>query len=254
MMPEIPPGVHRPRVAPPRGPWLGLVPALLVPALLVGGCSSRSASKPSFTLPAAVSSGTPTTEPAAVVVPDDSGVPGVVAYDTKGWPASSGAPDAGSLPHTHLPGPIVYSVTPPAGGDHNPVWMNCGVYPSPVPPERAVHNLEHGAIWITYRPDLPAADVSALRSLVAAQKDVVITIQGQSIDTKQRYIDLTPFPGLPAPIVLSAWAHQLSVQTTTDGRLQRFIDAFRVNPKYTPEYGASCDDQPPATGGRPLSS
>jgi hypothetical protein len=189
-----------------------------------------------------------------VAVPDDSGIPGVVAYDTKGWPASTGSADAGSLPHTHLPGPIVYSVTPPVGGDHNPVWMNCGIYPKPVPAERAVHTLEHGAIWITYRPDVPATDVTALRSLVQAQKNVVITIRGTSIDTKQRYMDLTPFPGLPAPIVLSAWGHQLTVQAATDTRLQRFIDAFRVNQNRTPEYGASCDDQQPDIGGRPLSS
>jgi hypothetical protein len=134
------------------------------------------------------------------------------------------------------------------------VWMNCGVYPQPVPAERAVHNLEHGAIWIAYRPDLPAAGVTALRSLVQAQKTVVIAIQGTSVDTKQRYMDLTPVPGLPAPIVLTAWAHQLTVQTPTDTRLQRFIDAFRVNQNRTPEYGASCDDQPSAIGGRPLSS
>jgi len=226
---------------------------LLLPAILASACGSGSGSTPTYSQPAAVAPGTPTVEPPAVVVPDDSGVPGVVAYDTKGWPTSSGPPDAGSLPHTHLPGPITYSVTPPIGGDHNPVWMNCGVYPQPVPPERAVHNLEHGAIWITYRPDLPAADVTALRSFVRGQKTVAITIQGTTVDTKQQYLDLTPFPGLPAPVVVSAWAHQLSLQTATDARLQQFIDAFRVNPKYTPEYGASCDDQPAATGGRPLS-
>jgi len=84
-----------------------------------------------------------------------------------------------------------------------------------------------------------------------------------SVDTRERVTAAEccgsrarhPSPAeVTAPIVLSAWAHQLTVQTTTDGRLQPFIDAFRVNPQYTPEYGASCDDQPPATGGRPLCS
>src|SRR5438445_9799078 len=122
-----------------------LLPVIAAVALLAGGC--RSGSPPGgSSLPAPVPSGAATVEKPATVVPDDSGIPGVVAYDTKGWPANSGPPDAGALPHDHAPGPVTYSVTPPVGGDHNGTWMNCGAYPRPVPAERAVHNLEHGAV------------------------------------------------------------------------------------------------------------
>src|SRR5438093_3047791 len=109
-------------------------------------------------LPAPVDPAPTTVERPATVVPDDSGIPGVVAYDSQGWPAGRGTPGPDSLPHNHARGPVAYSVTPPIGGDHSARWMNCGVYSQPVPSERAVHNLEHGAVWITYRPDLPAAD------------------------------------------------------------------------------------------------
>jgi len=68
-----------------------------------------------------------------------------------------------------FPGPVTYSVSPPVGGDHNAVWMNCGIYSQPVPTERAVHNLEHGAVWITYQPSLPPSQVSALRAFVERQ-------------------------------------------------------------------------------------
>ena len=32
----------------------------------------------------------------------------------------------------------------PAGGPHDPAWLECGVYDEPVRDENAVHDLEHG--------------------------------------------------------------------------------------------------------------
>jgi len=61
----------------------------------------------------------------------------------------------------HVTTPVQYPQTPPAAGDHSPVWLNCGVYPEPVPDEQAVHSLEHGAVWVTYNPDLPAPVVAS---------------------------------------------------------------------------------------------
>ena len=62
-----------------------------------------------------------------------------------------------TVTRNHTTQPVTYEQTPPVGGDHNPTWLNCGVYTAPVPNELAVHALEHGAVWVTYRSDLPAA-------------------------------------------------------------------------------------------------
>ena len=35
---------------------------------------------------------------------------------------------------------------------HDPVWLDCGAYDAPVRDENAVHDLEHGSVWITYDP------------------------------------------------------------------------------------------------------
>ena len=47
----------------------------------------------------------------------------------------------------HRSGSLVYAENPPAGGPHNPSWLNCGIYEEAVPAEYAVHSLEHGAVW-----------------------------------------------------------------------------------------------------------
>lgn len=181
-------------------------------------------------------SGAPRTQPAALAVPDTSGISGVAAYDTAGYPAASkNGPASRALGHTHVTGPVTYSVSPPVGGDHNPVWLTCGVYDKPVPSEYAAHDLEHGAIWITYRPGLPRAEISQLKSLAGRQR----TLSPGGVPSS-RYIDLTPYPGLSAPVVASSWGFQLRLTSPTDPRLQQFIDKFRVSPRYTPEYGAPC--------------
>jgi hypothetical protein len=90
-------------------------------------------------------------------------------------------------------------VIPPVGGPHNPTWMNCGIFDTPVPGDRAVHNLEHGAIWITYQPALPQSEVSQPRAFVEKQ-----TMVSPSGATASPYMDLTPYPGLSSPIVISS--------------------------------------------------
>jgi hypothetical protein len=203
-------------------------------------------------IPAAVSG--PTTQQKSVArVTDTSGIPGVVTYDTKGYPGTE-TPDAGTLEHDHVAGPVVYSVVPPVGGPHNATWMNCGVYTKPVPTERAVHNLEHGAVWITYRPDLGRDQLAALRTFVNGQPKVTIQL-GDGKTYSNRYLDLTPWTSndLPAPIVVSSWGHQLRLDAATDSRLARFVKTFRASQTYTPEYGSPCDGVPVDIGGRPKS-
>lgn len=123
----------------------------------------------------------------------------------------------------HVTEPVTYDVIPPIGGPHFAEWQNCGIYSQPVRNENAVHSLEHGAVWITYRPDLPADQVDRLRSLV----------RGRS------YALLSPYPDLPAPVVASAWGLQLRVESASDERLSRFLVKYMQGPQ-TPEPGAVC--------------
>jgi uncharacterized protein DUF3105 len=127
------------------------------------------------------------------------------------------------LSRQHVTGPVTYPQTPPVGGAHNPAWLNCGTYTSPVPNENAVHSLEHGAVWITYQPDLPADQLSALQTAAAGQ----------------HYVMLSPYPGLPTPVVATAWGVQLRLNNASDPRLAQFIHFYQQGPQ-TPEPGAPC--------------
>lgn len=123
----------------------------------------------------------------------------------------------------HTQGRVSYPQTPPAGGDHAPIWENCGFYSAEIPSETGVHSLEHGSVWITYRPDLPPDQIETLRRIARSQTFILVT----------------PFPGLPAPVVASAWGAQLQLDSAADPRLGDFVRAFRLGPQ-TPEPGAPC--------------
>ena len=123
----------------------------------------------------------------------------------------------------HVAGEVEYPQNPPVGGDHNSVWQNCGVYSEPVQNENAVHSLEHGAVWLTYDPSLPADQVELLQAQAAANN----------------YVLVSPREDLPTPVVASAWGIQLQLEDASDERLATFVRKY-VRGDQTPEPGASC--------------
>ena len=116
-----------------------------------------------------------------------------------------------------------YGMNPPAGGNHFGIWLNCGIYTEPQVDENAVHALEHGAVWVTYDPDaLSAEEITTLQNSVPST-----------------YMVVSPYPGLPAPVVASAWGKQVQLDGVDDERLEAFISKFWKSPA-APEPGASC--------------
>jgi hypothetical protein len=133
---------------------------------------------------------------------------------------------------------VAYDQFPPFGGPHDGAWAACNgvVYSTPVRTENLVHSLEHGAVWITYNPDLVTGD--ALDKL----KD---RVEGR------QYTVMSPYPGLDKAISLQSWGHQLKLDSADDERIDQFIQSLRRNQYTYPEIGASCDavvfdvDNPP---------
>ncbi len=130
---------------------------------------------------------------------------------------------AGDLKRTHVPGAVTYEQTPPSSGDHNTQPQQCDVYTEPIANEHAVHSLEHGAAWVTYRDDLPADQVEALADKVSGDP----------------YRLMSPVPKQSSPITLTAWGRQLSVDSASDDRVDQFLTAYSNGPQ-SPERGAAC--------------
>jgi len=106
---------------------------------------------------------------------------------------------------------------------HHDVWQNCGIYDEPVMAENVIHSMEHGAVWLTYNPELNGDDVAYLQDLVRGQT----------------FIILSPYPTQESDVVATAWSVQIEADSVTDSRIEEFIERYRLGPT-TPERGASC--------------
>lgn len=144
----------------------------------------------------------------------DEGIDGVVAYRVES--------------NQHTTGDVTYSVLPPPGGPHHPVYANCGFYDEAIADEHVVHDLEHGVVWLAYSSALSAADVEHVHELARADKVIA-----------------TPYANLPAgaAVVASAWARRLVLDSADDPRLERFVIQYQDGSQ-APEAGGSCTGSP----------
>lgn len=135
----------------------------------------------------------------------------------------AGLEEFDDLSRNHVTTAVDYPQTPAVGGDHAPVWTNCGTYTQPVEPTQAVHSLEHGAVWIGYDPTLPAQQMETLTRFAGPTS----------------YVLVSPVKGMAAPVTASAWGKQLAVKSADDPRLAAFVAKYEQGPQ-TPEPGAAC--------------
>jgi len=109
-----------------------------------------------------------------------------------------------------------YNSNPPTSGPHYAQTAERGVHTEELPDETLVHNLEHGEVWISYRPDISQAAVKELEDITRANKKVVLTIR--SANEKD--------------IAFSAWGRLDSFDVSSEGtiaraRIENFIERYR---------------------------
>ena len=131
---------------------------------------------------------------------------------------------------SHTDEDLDYPQSPPVGGNHAPAWLDCGVYDVPVREENAVHDLEHGTIWITHDPSLSERDVQLLADV----------LPDNGI--------MSPREDLPAPVVVTVWGAQLGLDGADDERLALFLEEYGDG-HTAPEIGVTCHGGTPDPAG-----
>lgn len=127
-------------------------------------------------------------------------------------------------PATHVPVGGTLEVTagqPPAGGPHYAQPAAPGIYGRPVPDGHAIHSLEHGIIWISYRPDLVSAqDLEVLTGVARAHARDVL---------------MSPRPENAAAASVVSWGRRLNLASPVT---RAAVEAFVVtNVDQAPEPG-----------------
>ena len=107
----------------------------------------------------------------------------------------------------------VYNSSPPTGGWHYGTTAKKRFYTEPIPDGHAIHNLEHGDIWITYSPTLSQEIKDQLKSYAFSK------------------ILISPREENTTDIALVAWermdAFDLEGGIVPDGRIRDFIQRYR---------------------------
>ncbi len=122
-------------------------------------------------------------------------------------------------PGEPLPG--LYLSNPPVSGWHYPQPAKWGVYDEELPDQTLIHNLEHGGVWISYKPDAPPELIANLKRLAGEYKSKVI---------------LTPRAANDSLMALAAWGRLDKFDYFDEARIKKFIKAFKdKGPEFVPD-------------------
>lgn len=109
-------------------------------------------------------------------------------------------PDQGQ-DHARLGTAFAYNSNPPTSGPHFTSSANWGIYDYEVNDQIFLHNLEHGGIWISYRPSVPADAVEELRAIVQEFSGSKFVMAPRSANDTD--------------VAVAAWTHLLKMNLTS---------------------------------------
>ena len=120
--------------------------------------------------------------------------------------------------HQPICSPLTYGTNPPSSGNHYPIWAAYKTYAAPFLPGFWVHDLEHGAVVLTYNcPGGCADDVVRIQAFI----DKLPADCG----TPPRRIVLLPDPDLDVRFAASAWGYTLKAACFEEASFGAFVAA-----------------------------
>jgi hypothetical protein len=139
---------------------------------------------------------------------------------------SKAIPDEGRT-HVSEGTKIEYNSNPPTSGSHWGEPLADGIYNMERPDEAIVHSLEHGRVWVSYKPSIPEQTKQTLETLLRKYNGTV----------------LTPRSANDTDIALAAWNRLDTFDLNPDGtfneqRIIDFINRWRnKGPEFVPGSG-----------------
>ena len=124
--------------------------------------------------------------------------------------------------HITSPNNFVYNSNPPTSGPHFGQPAEWGIYKEEMADEILIHNLEHGGIWISYKPGVSEEIRKKLEAFY---------------EKYGRKIIIVPRAKNDSDVALAAWNRldKFNAADYSDERVEKFIKAFRnKGPEYVP--------------------
>lgn len=104
---------------------------------------------------------------------------------------------------------LTYNTSIPTHGDHRPLWPKFGEYRY-VPPQRWLHNIEHGSVVMLYHPCTHHRVVDKLRQIVKGCLRKHIITPSAALTRKR-------------PLALVAWGCRLTMSEVNEKEVVKFI-------------------------------
>jgi len=135
-----------------------------------------------------------------------------------------GTQDFEIVGRNHIPGGTFgsgYNSNPPSSGPHWASPAKNGFYDSALPDEQLIHNLEHGHVWIAYKPDVGEEIKNELKKIAEDEDWKVVVASRDKNETK---------------IACVAWGRVLKMDEPDFDKIRDFIKTYRNRgPEKTPE-------------------
>ena len=104
-----------------------------------------------------------------------------------------------------------YDTNPPTSGDHLAQAENWGVYEKEIDDKAAVHGLEHGGIWISYK-EITDDEKAALEEIGKQNSQSAIVSPRLANDVK---------------IAIVSWGRMMKLESADKALIQKYIDTYK---------------------------